>query len=814
MSKSFEGFIVHSSFGRIRGKTRLYFIGRLRNGETFAVVEERQRPCLYVRASELSLAMSVLGSGTFIQEESPYHTMDGEGCMRLHWDTVGQWQQASEHLLEQGVRTYEADIRFPDQYLMSQGIHGSLIIEGEPQQGRRVGWVFINPVIRPSDWMPSLSVLSLDIETDPGTDEVYAMGLSFRAPGAQERKEVLFAGTLNGDSEITPFPDERSMLLGFCERVLQWDPDILTGWNVIEFDFRIIAERMRQLGLPFSIGRSDTPAVFLPGERGRSGSVILPGRQVLDGVRLVRAGPQRFSDYTLEAVASSILGRGKILEQRDGESKLEAITRLYRDDPVRLCRYCLEDARLVLDILERTGLLELTLARCLLTGISLDRAWTSIPLFDHLYIEALHRRGLVAPTPGVDPFPQAEALGGAILEPKAGLYDNVWVFDFRSLYPSIIMTFNIDPLSFVPPHRARDLPADEQNRLIRAPNGAHFHREKAILPELLERFFSRRAEARRNGDEVASHVYKIIMNSFYGVLGARGARFTSGLLSGAITSFGHHLLGWCRDYLGRLGYRVLYGDTDSLFVFSGHPKETEGEELLVESGGLCERINRELEGYVENSFGVRSHLELEFEKIYYRFFLPPVRTANLSDRGESRGRAKGYAGLLAPVKELINAPAPGEQAQYIEVVGMEAVRRDWTDLARGFQIGLLHLLFKGADHGEIRAFISRLVQELYAGKVDNRLVYRKYLRKPVSRYTRSMPPHVRAAALLEREEQRGLIHYLWTTEGPQPLGSVTAPLDYDHYVMKQLRPIARSFEGVLHTSVDSLFGEKEQLDLF
>jgi DNA polymerase-2 len=814
MPDRFEGFIVHSSISRHRGATKLYFLGRLQSGETFAVVEGRQRPCFYVRSSELSAAESLLGGGSFSHEPSSYRTIDGESCAKLYWDTVTKRQQASERLSAGGVRTYEADIRFSDQYLMNHGIHGSLFIEGASSRGRRVDRVFTNPDLKPSDWVPSLSVLSLDIETNPRSGEIRVIGLAFRTPGQQEQREVLFVGELADDEELRPFPDERAMLLGFCERLVALDPDIVTGWNVIEFDFKMIAARLQQLGIPFHAGRSDAPAAYLPGERGRSGTIILPGRQVLDAMRIVRAGPERFSDYTLESVASAILGRGKTLEQLPGESKLQAINRLYREDLVSLCRYCLEDARLVLDILERTGLLDLTLARCLHTGISLDRAWTSIPLFEHLYIEALHRRGFVAPTLGVDPFPQTEAPGGAILEPKAGLYDNVLVFDFKSLYPTIIMTFNIDPLSFVPPARANELTDEQRRLLISAPNGARFNRTHAPLPELLERFFARRAEALGRSDKVASYVYKIIMNSFYGVLGARGSRFATGYLSGAITSFGHHLLGWCRDYLNALGYRVLYGDTDSLFVLSRLHRESIGEKLLEESRGLCDRINGELERYLQHTYDVHSRLELEFEKVYYRFFLPPVRSAAASGKGESRGRAKGYAGLKVPVQELNRAADTLEAARHIEVVGMEAVSRDWTKLARGFQVGLLQLLFKGVEQGEIRTFIGRLVHSLHAGQLDEQLVYVKSLRKPVSQYDRSRPPHVRAAALLEPEEQQGLINYLWTKEGPQPLEALTAPIDYNHYVEKQLKPIARSFSETLGMSIDSLFGQDEQLELF
>jgi DNA polymerase-2 len=818
MSALYEGFIVHASFPKNKRSARLYFVGRLQNGETFAVVEERERPTFYIRESERGPAEQFLpGEGVHF-DSSPYTTFDGERCMLVSCDTVWQFQQAFQLLGERSVRTYEGDIRYTDQFLMSRGIHGSVTIEGSSMRGRYVDHVFVNPELSPSEWQPSLTLLSIDIETNPFGGEIFAISLVQRAPDVEERQEVLFAGSIDGGCDtsdhITLFDTEESMLQAFCSRVMECDPDIITGWNVIDFDFSVIAGRMKKYGIDFHIGRSDAPAAYLPGEKGRSNTVIVPGRQVMDGVRLVRAGPSRYEDYTLESVASAELGRGKILEQLDGENKLEAIVRLHEQDPVSLCRYCLEDARLVLDILGSTGLVDLTVKKCMLTGVGLDRAWTSIHAFDYLYIEALHKRGIVAPSTGVDLLPPTDAPGGAILQPQTGLYDNVWIFDFKSLYPTIIRTFNIDPLSFVLPGHVEQLSEEEKGLLIRAPNGSCFRRDRAILPGLLERFFKNRETAKAENDSVASHVYKIIMNSFYGVLGARGARFASGLISGAITSFGQYLLGWCRDFIEDKGYTVLYGDTDSLFVLSGMPVDSSEQAIEHRSMALCHRINDALKQFIEKTYAVHSYLELEYEKTYFRFFLPPVRNTPASESNSFRGRAKGYAGLLVPAGRIVRDDVGGTDPSHIEIRGMEAVRRDWTDLAKGFQIGLLMLVFRNTGLDEIKSFIRSVQNDLFDGKLDTRLVYRKALRKPVSQYTHAQPPHVRAAAMLDPRDQRGLISYIWSVDGPQPVEKMTAPPDYVHYVDKQLKPICQSFTDVLHTDIQSLFGGKEQLELF
>jgi DNA polymerase-2 len=893
MDEGFTGFVVHAFAANVREGHQIHLVGRLQDGRTFAVVERREFPLFYLRSSEAGLAAEILRGENVTADDCGLKTIDGERCVLTRWGSVQRRERAARKLSEIGVRTYEADIRFQDQFLMSRSVHGSVVIRGDPRRGKHVDLVFIDPDIGPSEWNPSLSLLSLDIETDLGGEEIYAIGLVFREPwSGGAKREVLFAGSpgsrlpgssspgagfstgapVSGSSEgapvsvpptdsltpgegikreafpVTSFPDERSMLRGFCERLIQWDPDIVTGWNVIDFDFRVIAGRVSHHRIPFRIGRSDVPAAFLPGERSRSDTIIVPGRHVLDAVRLVRAFPERFEDHSLETVARTLLGRGKKLELRKGEKRPEAVARLYREDPEGLCRYCLEDAQLVADILDKSGMMDLTVRRCLLLGVGLDRAWTSIPSFEHLYIESLHERGYVAPTLGVDPFPHTPAPGGAILAPQSGLYDNVWVFDFKSLYPTVMRTFNIDPLSFVPPEKLESLGSEEREGLIKAPNGARFRRAEAcaeggrrgeaILPEILDRFFERREDARRSGDRTASYVYKIVMNSFYGVFGARGSRFASGHIAGAITGFGQHLLKWCEDWFTRRGYRVLYGDTDSLFVLSGLPQGASERDLLCGSGEICGALNSDLARYVDDAFRTRSYLELEFDTLYFRFFLPPVRSgsagavkrapngdgavkhvskrddADFSEGAETRGRAKGYAGLTVPVSQLQASTDPREQHRAIDVVGMEAARRDWTDLARGFQRGILNLVFLGDGAPEVREYARRVVRELRAGALDEKLVYRKALRKPIGAYTHSTPPHVKAASLLEPAARRGIIRYVWTPEGPRPAESWPLSIDYDHYVEKQLKPIAQGFTETLKTEIAYLFGEEEQLDLF
>jgi DNA polymerase II len=384
--------------------------------------------------------------------------------------------------------------------------------------------------------------------------------------------------------------------------------------------------------------------------------------------------------------------------------------------------------------------------------------------------------------------------GGHVLEPVPGLYTNVVVLDFKSLYPSLIRTFEIDPLNLVreeAPTRPGCLGqagARESDPIV-APNGAAFFRRKAILGALLDELMPQREDARRAGDQVKSHAIKILMNSFYGVLGTSACRFYDPRLANAITGFGRELLLWCKARIERAGRRVLYGDTDSLFVESGAPDPATARNYGQD---LAAHLNHDLAAYIRERWAVESRLDLVFDRLYLRLCLPAMRH-------DAAGARKRYAGLVE-----------GERGTRLVFTGMEAVRSDWTELAKAVQRELYARLF--ADE-PVDQYLREVVADLRAGRLDGQLVYRKSMRKAPGAYTATTPPHVAVARLLGRKE-RGYVSYVITTAGPQPAESAQAPLDYDHYLDRQVRAIAEPVLLLLGHELDEILGAAKQLRLF
>jgi DNA damage-inducible DNA polymerase II (EC 2.7.7.7) len=385
----------------------------------------------------------------------------------------------------------------------------------------------------------------------------------------------------------------------------------------------------------------------------------------------------------------------------------------------------------------------------------------------------MHRVGYVAPNLGDVP-PQASP-GGYVMDSRPGLYDSVLVLDYKSLYPSIIRTFLIDPVGLVEGMAQPDDRHSTEGFL-----GARFSRETHCLPDIVSQIWHGRDEAKRQGNKPLSQALKIIMNAFYGVLGTSACRFFDPRLASSITMRGHEIMRQTRELIEARGYDVIYGDTDSTFVWL---KRAHDEEDAA-------RIGRELVDHVNDWWrshlreqNLTSELELEFETHFRRFLMPTIR-------GAETGSKKRYAGLIQEGTE-----------QRMVFKGLETVRTDWTPLAQQFQQNLYQRVFRNEPYKE---YVRDTIDRLMAGELDSQLVYRKRLRRPLAEYQRNIPPHVRAAKLADKHNQklgrppqyqnRGAIKYVWTTAGPEPVEWQTSPLDYDHYLSKQLQPVA---DGIL-----------------
>jgi DNA polymerase-2 len=651
-----------------------------------------------------------------------------------------------DRIRAEGGLTLESDLKPSSRFIMERFVNGGVALHG-PSQPQRGVLRMHNPAVRSADVAPRLRALSLDIETDGWDGPVLSIALA----GCGVERVFMVED------------DERAALEAAFAAIRELDPDVLLGWNVVDFDLTALQARCEALHLPFAVGRAGEPGRVLTGT---TPIARIPGRAVLDGVATLKNASWSLERYTLDFVARALLGRGKLREP--GLDPLAEIRRMYREDKAALAAYNLEDARLALEIFEKADLIGFVIARARLTGLPLDRQGGSVAAFDHLYLPLLHRKGFVAPDVRADANPVMSP-GGQVLDSTPGLYDDVVAFDFRSLYPSIIRTFQVDPLAL----------RLEQPDRVAGFDGATFAREGAILPGVITHLHEERNKARVAQNETLSRAIKILMNSFYGVLGTPGCRFFDPRLASSITLRGHEVIERSKAFFEERGHAVIYGDTDSLFVRL--------DPALAEP--LAAALNGWWRETIQREHGLHSDLELRVDAAYAKFLMPTTR-------GSERGSKKRYAGL--------------KRSGELVIRGLEAVRTDWTALARDAQRELLRRVFAGEPW---QAWLLQLRSDVLAGLLDDQLVYRKRLRRDAADYA-SLPPHVRAAQLAtpEGEQTASDVEYVITRSGPEPLSRLTAPIDHAHYLERQLAPAVDVVLRLLGTSYEREAGE--QLRLF
>ena len=690
-------------------------------------------------------------------------------------------------LKQAGVDVYEADVFPPDRYMMERFITAPVAFSGEPHGDGPL----LNSELKPAPgYRPKLKLVSLDIETSAST-ELYSIALE----GCGER-QVYMLGPPNGDVSDIDFKleycESRPRLL---EKLNEWlethDPDAIIGWNLVQFDLRVLQEHSEQYQIPLRLGRGGSVMEWR--QHGLTQNHFFAGaagRLLIDGIEALRSATWSFPSFSLEHVSQSVLGEGKAID--NPYQRMDEIQRRFDEDKPALARYNLKDCELVTRIFAKTELLPFLLERATVTGLPADRSGGSVAAFTHLYMPRMHRQGFVAPNLG--DVAGAASPGGFVMNSRPGLYDSVLVLDYKSLYPSIIRTFLIDPVGLVDGMRHPD---DQDS--VPGFLGARFSRTRHSLPAIVDQVWKGREEAKREQNKPLSQALKIIMNAFYGVLGSTGCRFFDPRLASSITMRGHEIMRKTRELIEAEGYEVIYGDTDSTFVWL---KQARSEEDAARIGGeLVERVNLWWRQHVRERFDLESALELQFERHYRRFFMPTIR-------GAEEGSKKRYAGLSL-------LPDGSEEVVY---KGLETVRSDWTPLAQRFQRELYLRIFKGEPYQD---YVRDYVRRTLSGEYDELLVYRKRLRRPLDAYERNVPPHVRAARIADefnRERGRplqyqrgGWISYVMTSAGPEPLETWQSAIDYDHYLTRQLQPIADAILPLLRTEFQTLVSGQHEL---
>lgn len=646
---------------------------------------------------------------------------------------------------ESSFMTYESDILFKYRFLVDNKIHGMdwLSVNGnkiysqarleayETEQGK------INVVNRIEN--AQLKYMSFDIEClvedlsrfmDSKQDPIITISFAFSHMFRGKKSLVLCAKHAKADGvPLKCFPDEKTMLEEFLRVVAEYDPDIITGYNINGFDIPFVLDRLKINGLPAALGR--TPEASYVRSFGPNNESVVSGRVVVDPFQILKKDVYiRLPRYDLGTVAKEMLNDNKLeMKHRDMGKHWST-----DDGTTKIIRYCAKDSQLALDLLLKKRLLDKFFELSKVSGVLLqDSLGGQSTRIEVRVLHEFRANDYVLPPKPNDAAVSKRMIerekkglkGATVLEPQKGLHTKgcTLILDFKSLYPSLIITYNLSPDTLI----NKDTPLAESEK-HKSPLNDEFVNEtvhKGIFPRILTELMEARGRAKKgmstaNDEERAildarQAALKILLNSFYGYTGYIKARLYVMEVAGAITSYGRDNLMKTKQLVeDQFKLNLIYGDTDSIFVSTTLDN-------LDEARKLGDAVSKYI---TDNLPGV---LELQFEKIYRTFLILTK---------------KRYAGWSF-------SPSFKEGSMIwkdkIETKGIETVRRDWCPLVSETLSTVIEIILKEGDIKKSVTYVKGVIDSVRANKVaPEKLVVVKGITKSIGAY-KGIQPHIELA---------------------------------------------------------------------
>lgn len=670
------------------------------------------------------------------------------GVMPIHWFFAVQKknEEKTRELLSKTKYEYsiEEDEKFPDfikifckdkyddetqsrseivMYLEDAGIE---TYEGDLLNDRR--W-YIDKGIEIAE---NFRKLYFDIETDDtkgaiviGRDRI----LSFAAIDNDGKTFFEKIDELNDMSERVLLERFLKMIDGY---------DIIIGWNSKGFDVPYLKARMRKVGLRY--------------EKIYKNWYDCAHYDLLARMRHAYRFDSQLKTFSLDYISNHFLGRGKV--KHEGKKIMD----LYLHDQALLKEYNLEDCVLVKDIDEKLGVSDMMIKQSSWCGVppahfglySIIDAYIlktahSVGMFGRTSVNALEERDIdnsrTAENPDDASDDDAQYMGATVLEPIVGRYDKVYTFDYKSLYPSMMRTSNIgyDSISMDPVPGGIINPGTQHHlRKVGNIKPTYFSKKPSVVNLAITELMKKRSEYKdlkmkmieegTNKGPVWDKVYsdevvvKELANSTYGIMGLKYGRYFSVDIAESITLFGQWCIEFARQHFNSVGYEVIYGDTDSVFVNTRGKAIDVDAELKV----FHERLREEL----KTKYNIdECFIQLNFDKEYDGFILIAKKT---------------YVG------RVVNQEGKKTNALYGR--GIDFIKKNIFEFAREKQIELIETLLK--EHlqiNDVKKWMEKTKDDymkMEFSKEDVTLIFK--VGKPLDQYKGTPPIHVRLARELAK----------------------------------------------------------------
>jgi DNA polymerase I len=658
----------------------------------------------------------------------------------------------------------EDDLRFSLQYLIDRdvapcGWHEVEVDEVENDLGVTVDKVYLaktSPRLTEESEPLNLRILGFSIvcHSEVGS------------PKAERDPVVIISLATNTGEEkllVADGLDDKNILKAFIDYINEFDPDVIVSYASNRELWPYLLTRASKHGITLKVDRCGSePHTSLYGH------VSVTGRANVDLYDFAEDMPE-VKVKTLENVADFLGVRKKEKRIIIEETEVPAYWKDPKKKP-KLLEYAQENTRSIMGIANLT--LDFAIQLASLVKLPLDHVGTAAVGFrvENFLIYQAHKLDELVPKRVERPyFPY---VGGMVLKPEAGVHENVAVLDFKSMYPNLMISENISPDTYVKPGESEppsgvNLAPEVKHKFRKEPPGFY----KRVLSQLIEVRDEIRKSMRRLDPKSAEYrvldarqkAIKVITNACYGYTGWIGARWYVKPVAEATAAWGRATIQRTIELAKQVGLKLVYGDTDSIFVIYDSKKVEELSNLIKKELGL----------------------EVKPDRIYERVLFTEAK--------------KRYAGLLPD--------------GWLDVVGLEVVRGDWAEVAKEVQEKVLEIILKENSPHKAAKFVKECVERLRSRKMPySKLIIWKTLTKKLDEYA-VRAPHVEAAKkLLESGIELTLgdkIGYV-IIKGPGKLGERAKPyvlssydeVDIEYYVNNQILPVA--------TRILSLFGITEE----
>jgi DNA polymerase I len=694
--------------------------------------------------------------------------------------------QLREHAKEFG-KTFEYGITYAQRrYLIDRNLIPSSLVEIE-FEGKFVKT--IRNVEEKMDLFPELRRLAFDIEVynpkgvpDASRDPVIMISYADSKESGVYSYEKDFGK--KEEDFLKKFAGEKELIEAFCSLLRKKRVDLLYSYNGDVFDLPYLRDRSRKLKTRFRASRDLREPILR--KHGIRGVVHVGGRIHLDVFNAVSfmdvIGALRMPRLSLDKVYAELMGK-----EKEDIKKLDIWKAWEKggEELAHLAEYSRSDAVAAFHLGDYVLPLEIQLSKVSGTTLFDASRATTGQLIEALLMRRAYQLNEIIvnkPKESEIEFREGKPVEGAFVKiPAPGVYENIAVVDFRSLYPSIIISHNVDPATL-------NCDCCKKNPENTSPSGHWFcTKKRGILPQVLEEVLEARAKVKekmkhlkKDSEEwkkldARQWALKIMLNSAYGYLLYARSRWYSRECGESVTAWGRYYIHETERQAEEFGLKVLYMDTDSAFIQFGAGGEKEVSEFQ-------HKFNEWLP----------EHMELELEGIYPRGIF-------VSKKQEEKGAKKKYA--------LIDREGK------IKIRGFELVRRDWSRIARHTQREVLEILLKEGNVKKAIELVRKKIIDLRDGKVplQDCVIYTQ-LRKKVKSYEVSAPEitafeEARKAGL--PYEEGAVVGYVITTKGKSisdkaRVIEMAEDYDADYYINHQVLPAVLKILGALGISEDDI----------